>query len=298
LTQISKPPIISIDYKGLNPSLVNILVKQEFLNHPQISGNKWWKLKYNLEQAKSEGHNKLLTFGGAFSNHIYATAASAKEFGFESIGIIRGEETLPLNHVLAFAEECGMKLHYVSREDYRKKKEPEFIESLKEKFGAFYLIPEGGSNLLAVKGCAEWAEEIMRGALFDYVCLPVGTGGTMAGIISGLKGEKEIIGFPVLKGAEFLRDDITNLASEFSGTTHSNWSLNLDYHFGGYAKATQELLQFIEQFQNDYGFPIEQIYTGKMMYGVFDLVKKGFFRKDSTVLVLHTGGVTAFSNHH
>ncbi len=287
----SETPLIQLKNRLFDDFELTVLVKCEYLNHPEISGNKWWKLKYNLAKAKEEGFQKLLTFGGAFSNHIYAVAAAAKENSFESIGIIRGEETLPLNHVLAFAKSCGMKLHYVSREDYRKKNDLPFVASLKEKFGGFYLIPEGGSNSLAVKGCAEWAQKLKEEVSFDYICLPIGTGGTMAGIISGLKGEKEVIGFPVLKGAEFLEEEIKKLIHEYSGKEFSNWHLTYDYHFGGYAKSTLELLEFIDQFKIDFKIPLERIYTGKMMYGVFDLIKKGFFRKGSTVLILHTGGL-------
>jgi 1-aminocyclopropane-1-carboxylate deaminase/D-cysteine desulfhydrase-like pyridoxal-dependent ACC family enzyme len=287
----SETPLIQLKNRLFDDLGLTVLVKCEYRNHPEVSGNKWWKLKYNLVDAKAEGFKKLLTFGGAFSNHIYAVAAAAKENGFESIGIIRGEETLPLNHVLAFAKSCGMKLHYISREDYRKKNDSAFIAWLKEKFGNFYLIPEGGSNVLAVKGCAEWAQKLKIEVSFDYVCLPVGTGGTMAGIISGSQGEKEIIGFPVLKGAEFLEDEIKKLASEYSEKEFSNWQLNYDYHFGGYAKSTPELLSFIDQFKMDFEIPLERIYTGKMMFGVFDLVRKESFRKGSTVLVLHTGGL-------
>jgi 1-aminocyclopropane-1-carboxylate deaminase/D-cysteine desulfhydrase-like pyridoxal-dependent ACC family enzyme len=290
-------PIKKIDYEGENPNSVNILAKLEYLNHAEISGNKWWKLKYNLYRAKEEGHKKLLTFGGAFSNHIYATAATARESGFESVGIIRGEETLPLNHVLAFAKGCGMHLHYISRETYREKKNSDFIQELEEQFGKFYLIPEGGSNLLAVKGCAEWGEQLLSEISFDYLCLPVGTGGTMAGIISGIKDEKEIIGFPVLKGADFLHHDIKRLVEEFSGKNYSKWSLQMDYHFGGYAKFTPDLLRFVDEFKEKYHFPIERIYTGKMLWGVFDLVRKGYFKKGATILVLHTGGLTAFPDH-
>jgi 1-aminocyclopropane-1-carboxylate deaminase/D-cysteine desulfhydrase-like pyridoxal-dependent ACC family enzyme len=297
LIQSLETPFLNLECIGENPGLVNILVKLEYQNHAAISGNKWWKLKYNLIRAKEEGHKKLLTFGGAFSNHIYAVAAAANESGFESIGVIRGEETLPLNHVLAFAKNCGMDLHYISREAYMGKKDPQLIKELEKKFDRFYLIPEGGTNQLAVKGCAEWAQELLVQTSFDYLCLPVGTGGTMAGMVSGLKGEKQIIGFPVLKGADFLYEDISKLVEEFSGGNFSNWSLQTDYHFGGYAKSTPELITFVDQFKPTYHFPIERIYTGKMMWGVFDLVKQGFFKKGSTVLILHTGGLTAFPGH-
>jgi 1-aminocyclopropane-1-carboxylate deaminase len=264
---------------------VRIKIKREDENHPFISGNKWWKLKYNLEEAEKFGHKKLLTFGGAYSNHIYATAAAANELGFESIGIIRGEETLPLNETLAFAKEKGMQLHCVTREDYRKKTEPDFQKKLTDLFGDFYLIPEGGTNELAVKGVAEFANLLSHETEFDYVCLPVGTGGTIAGMISGLDTNKKIIGFPALKGAQFLETEILNY------TQKQNWQLVYEYHFGGYAKSTKELIDFMNEFENVHKIPLDQIYTAKMMFGTFDLVKQGFFKRGSTIMVLHSGGL-------
>lgn len=270
---------------------LTVLLKPEYQNHPYISGNKWWKLKYNLEKAVHQGRTTLLTFGGAYSNHIYATAAAAKELGLSSVGVIRGEETLPLNHTLTFAKECGMQLHYVSREDYRKKSEAAFIKNLNDRFGRFYLIPEGGTNALAVKGCAEFAQQLSHEADFDYLCLPVGTSGTIAGMIEGLDATKQIVGFPVLKGAEFLEREISRFTSK-----KDNWQLIHDYHFGGYAKSTAELEKFKKEFEIEFNFPLDLVYTSKMMYGIFDLAKKGFFRKGATVLILHTGGLQGFNS--
>lgn len=270
---------------------LTVLLKPEYQNHPYISGNKWWKLKYNLEEAVHQGHTTLLTFGGAYSNHIYATAAAAKELGLSSFGVIRGEETLPLNHTLTFGKECGMQLHYVSREDYRKKSEAAFIENLNDRFGRFYLIPEGGTNALAVKGCAEFAQQLSHEVDFDYLCLPVGTGGTIAGMIGGLDATKQIVGFPVLKGAEFLEKEISRFTSK-----KDNWQLIYDYHFGGYAKSAPELEKFKKEFEIEFNLPLDLVYTSKMMYGIFDLAKKGFFRKGATVLILHTGGLQGFNS--
>jgi 1-aminocyclopropane-1-carboxylate deaminase len=264
---------------------VRVLVKREDLNHPYVSGNKWWKLKYNLEEAIKSNHQTLLTFGGAYSNHIYATAAAAHELGLKSIGIIRGEETLPLNETLAFAKSKGMQLHYVSRENYRRKTESEFITHLKNQFGDFYLIPEGGTNTLAVKGVSEFAQTL--GNDFDYLCCAVGTGGTLAGLINGLAGEKKIIGFPVLKGGEFLKEEIENLLL----TKYTNWKLITDYHFGGYAKTSPELTRFINFFNTNTNILIESVYTGKVFAGVYDLIRKNYFEERSTILVLHTGGI-------
>ncbi len=263
---------------------VRLFMKREDLNHPFVSGNKWWKLKYNLAEAEQHGKTTLLTFGGSFSNHIYATAAAAHELKLNSIGIIRGEERLPLNPVLQFAQQHGMRLYYVSREAYRKKADDSFIQSLREKFGDFYLIPEGGSNDLAVKGVEEFAGSIPGN--FDYLCCPVGTGGTLAGLVKGLKGQKTILGISALKDGTFLHDEVVRL-----GATYTNWRVLIDYHFGGYAKSTKELEKFMDEFTQRHNIPLEFIYSGKMIFGIYDLVRRGFFPKDSVVLAIHTGGI-------
>ncbi|HEV8513070.1 MAG TPA: pyridoxal-phosphate dependent enzyme [Cyclobacteriaceae bacterium] len=284
-------PIIEIESDLTVNAGVKILVKREDFNHPIVSGNKWWKLKYNLEEAEKLENRTLLTFGGAYSNHIYASAGAAKELNLKSIGVIRGEEVLPLNSTLAFAKDRGMKLHFVSREDYRKKSQEYFIQNLKEQFGDFYLIPEGGSNSLAVKGCAEFAREKLSLIDFDYLCLPVGTGGTMAGIIAGLEGKKSVLGFSVLKNGDFLNEEVRRLLQEYSEKDYLNWSIQTDYHFGGYAKKTSELEKFILQMKHEYDLNLDPIYTGKMVAGVFDLIKKNYFPRGSTILLLHTGGL-------
>ncbi len=284
-------PIQEIKNDLLGRARVRLLIKREDINHSFVSGNKWWKLKYNLEEAIRLKHDTLLTFGGAYSNHIFATAAAAHELGLKSIGIIRGEESLPHNRTLAFAYEKGMRLHYVSREDYRHKAEHDFIQNLSTRFGDFYLLPEGGTNALAVKGCEEFAKKIFTEIEFDYLCLPVGTGGTMAGIVAGLGGEKEVIGFSVLKGGAFLRDEITRLLKHESIETFKNWKINTNFHFGGYGKRTSVLKDFILTQWQTHELPLDPVYTSKMMYGVYENIKKGIFRRGSTILVLHTGGL-------
>jgi 1-aminocyclopropane-1-carboxylate deaminase len=270
---------------------VKLLVKREDQNHPSVSGNKWWKLKYNLEAAQQQGHKTLLTFGGAYSNHIYATAAAAYEFGLKSIGVIRGEETLPLNATLTFAKSKGMQLHYVSRETYRNKIDNEFTQSLHDRFGDFYLIPEGGTNELAIKGCKEFAQEITKEVDFDYLCLPVGTGGTMAGMIEGLNRQKEVIGYSVLKEGIFLNDEIKNHLKKFSDKVYGNWHIETSYHHGGYAKTNPQLFAFMNEMNTHHNLPLDPVYTAKLMWGVLDMMAKGKFRSGSTVLVLHTGGL-------
>ncbi|MDW8852934.1 pyridoxal-phosphate dependent enzyme [Flavobacterium sp. MMLR14_040] len=267
------------------PNDISLTIKREDLNHPFISGNKLRKLKYNLLQAKAENKTTLLTFGGAFSNHIAAVAYAGKEQGFKTIGVIRGDELLDKieeNPTLKFAQENGMKFEFVSREDYRNKSEISFIEKLKEKFGDFYLVPEGGTNELAVKGC----EEILTAedAAFNYVCCAVGTGGTISGLINSALPNQKILGFPALKG-DFLIDEIRIFAKK------DNWELISDYHFGGYGKINLELIEFINAFFDENKVPLDPIYTGKMFFGVIDLISKKYFPPHSKILLIHTGGL-------
>jgi 1-aminocyclopropane-1-carboxylate deaminase len=266
-------------------SNVTLYIKREDLSHPYVSGNKFRKLKYNLLQVIQEKKKTILTFGGAFSNHILAVAAAGKENGFRTIGIIRGEELaekIAENHTLQKAQELGMVIEFVSRETYRDKNSEEFIINLKEKFGDFYLLPEGGTNDLAIKGCEEVLTK--RDADFDYICCAVGTGGTIAGIINCSKPSQQVLGFPALKG-DFLKEDICKFAK------NNNWELITNYHFGGYGKVTEELIFFINEFYQQYEIPLDPIYTGKMVFGVLDLIEKKWFPDNSKILLLHTGGL-------
>ncbi len=269
---------------------ISLFIKREDLIHPEISGNKFRKLKYNLKEAKKLKKTSLLTFGGAFSNHILATAVAGKLAGFTTVGIIRGEElannlaeTLESNDTLRQVHLNGMKLHFVSREQYRQKKSIGFLEKLKNRFGDFYLIPEGGTNCLAVKGCEEILSKDEAG--FDHICCAVGTGGTISGIINSVSKHQKVIGFPAFKG-NFLIDEIKKYVSE-----KKNWSLNNEYHFGGYAKTTDELIAFINRFKKETKIPLDPIYTGKMVYGVVDLINNNYFAEGTKILMIHTGGI-------
>ena len=267
------------------PNTISLTIKREDLIHPFVSGNKFRKLKYNLLQAKAENKKTLLTFGGAFSNHIAAVAFAGKEQGFKTIGIIRGEEIaskIEENPTLKFAQENGMEFEFVSREEYRLKSEISFLENLKQKFGDFYLIPEGGTNELAVKGCEEILTD--EDSVFDYVCCAVGTGGTISGLINSALPHQKILGFPALKG-DFLQDEIRIFAQ------NERWNLILKYHFGGYGKVNLELIEFINAFFEENNVPLDPIYTGKMVFGVIDLIHKGYFPADSKILLIHTGGL-------
>ena len=277
-------PLVEINDPAFTAAGIRVVLKREDLNHPYVSGNKWWKLKYNIEKVLRHPSRTLLTFGGAYSNHLYAAAAACHKLGLRSIGVVRGEEHPLLNDTLQFAKDQGMQLHYVSRESYRHKTEADFIDALENEFGAFVLVPEGGSNEEAVQGASEFAASLDPS--FDYLCCPVGTGGTLAGLIRGYSPTKTILGFSVLKGAYGMAEEIQHWNA---GKT--NWQLITDYHFGGYAKSTPDLLHFIAQFKARHAVPLEPIYTGKMMSGIFDLTKQGFFKRGSTLLAIHTGGL-------
>jgi len=268
---------------------VHLSVKREDLHGDGISGNKLRKLKYNVAKATEQGATKIVTFGGAYSNHILAASYIKKKYGIDVIGVIRGEELadkINENPTLCKARENGMQFHFVSREKYRNKMSPEFLIELKDKFGIFYLLPEGGTNDLAIKGCEEILTQ--QDVSFDFICCAVGTGGTVAGLINSSTEHQKVIGFSALKG-DFLKDDVAALVSKKS------WTIQTDYHFGGYAKVTSELVTFINDFKKHTGILLDPIYNGKMMYGIFDLIKKGYFPENTSILAIHTGGLQAIS---
>lgn len=272
--------VIPIDDSGLV-----LEMKREDLIHPFVSGNKYRKLKYNLLAAKEEGHDTILTFGGAYSNHIAAVAAACHAEGFRSIGIIRGEELVSVfqeNPTLSFAANCGMQLEFVDRELYRNKSIPEFLERLGMQWGNFYLLPEGGTNELAVKGCAEILTE--EDSRFDFVCCSVGTGGTLAGLINSSFSHQKIIGFAALNGG-FLKEEICKFAA------NDRWEIIGDFAFGGYAKITRELVDFINRFFAQTGIRLDPVYTGKMVYGVMKLIEGNYFPENARILMIHTGGL-------
>jgi 1-aminocyclopropane-1-carboxylate deaminase len=277
------PPLQELSDSLLLQKKIRVFILREDLIHPYISGNKWRKLYYNIQEAKLKEAEKLITFGGAYSNHIAATASAGKEFGFKTIGFIRGEEQLPLNSTLSYAKSCGMEFRYLSRTDYRLKEDAEFLNSILKNEKEYYLIPEGGTNELAVKGCEEITADLRVD--FDYICCAVGTGGTISGIINSLKKHQKAIGFPALKGGDFLKVEIAKY------TTNRQWELNLEYHFGGYAKVKPELINFMNSFKAQYQIALDPVYTAKMLFGLWDLIEKDYFRAGSTIIVVHTGGL-------
>ena len=276
---------INLSHFGIDDSTFQLYLKRDDLLGNGLSGNKLRKLKYNIKAAQNLGFKTVLTFGGAYSNHILAASFVKKKYGIDVIGVIRGEELATKfyeNPTLKAAYENGMQFHFITRTDYRKKSDSFFIESLKEKFGDFYLLPEGGTNALAIKGCQEiLAKDDFS---FDYVTCSVGTGGTISGIINSSKENQQIIGFSALKG-DFLKHDVGLLTSQ------KNWEINTEYHFGGYAKYDRCLIQFINDFKEKTDIQLDSIYNGKQLYGIIDLLKKGCFKKNTSILAIHTGGL-------
>lgn len=265
---------------------IKLFVKREDLIHPLVSGNKFRKLKYNLMGV--DRTNSILTFGGAYSNHIAATAEACSMLGLKSIGIIRGDElgkdlskTLAENPTLKFAHKKGMDLKFVSRPNYRLKEHMPEVKAIKSQIDSLICIPEGGTNAKAIKGCKEILSQEDN---FDVICSSVGTGGTFAGLIESTNYKQTCIGFSALKG-DFLTKEIQ------TWTQKSNWALQTDYHFGGYAKVNSDLIQFINHFQKKYNIPLDPIYTGKMFYGIFDMIKSKSFSKNTRILAVHTGGL-------
>jgi 1-aminocyclopropane-1-carboxylate deaminase len=267
---------------------IRLFIKRDDLLHPAVSGNKWRKLYYNLQAAKEQGKKTLVTFGGAYSNHIHAVAAAGHLIGFQTIGLIRGEEPKKYGATLAFAKLCGMSFRFLSRSVYREKTLPVDLD-----LADCYILPEGGTNDLAITGCGDIVKELLEQlpvATSIHYCVSCGTGGTITGIINALEGRHQVIGFSALKG-DFMKSEITSLQKEYQLTAYTNWTVNCDYHFGGYAKHKKGLLDFMIKFYKETGVALDPVYTGKMIYGVLDLVAKDYFPKGSNIVMIHTGGL-------
>ncbi|CAA9892752.1 1-aminocyclopropane-1-carboxylate deaminase [Candidatus Methylobacter favarea] len=269
-----------LDYYG-----IELWMKRDDLLHPVISGNKWRKLKYSLDHALSLDVDTVISMGGAYSNHLHALAYAGNAIGLKTIGLIRGEQPETLTPTLMDMKNWGMKLKFVSRSEYR---------TLRQYQGSFdlpglkpnqYWLPEGGAQALALKGLAELIAEIE--VPHDVVCVSCGTGATLAGIIDAVPEDISVVGFAAFKNAGFLTDDITRLLSR----NCNNWRINLDYHFGGFAKTTTELISFINEFELNTSIPLEPVYTGKMMYGLYDLLHRQYFKRGQRIIAVHTGGL-------
>jgi 1-aminocyclopropane-1-carboxylate deaminase/D-cysteine desulfhydrase-like pyridoxal-dependent ACC family enzyme len=276
-------PLQEIQDRRLAGTGVRLLLKRDDLISHELPGNKWRKLKYNVGAAIEKQQHTLLTFGGAYSNHIRATAAAGRYFGLTTIGIIRGEEHLPLNPVLAGAVRHGMTLTYLDRTRYRDRANPSIISQLHARFGDFYLIPEGGANGYAVQGCAELPPEIQQD--FDVLCCSSGTGATLAGIATALRPGQRAIGFAALRNGDFLNADVGRLQREYGRVT-DNWSMETEFHFGGFARRNPNLDQFIDDFRARHEVTLDGVYEAKMMYGIFTLLHRGAFDRGTTVVAV------------
>jgi 1-aminocyclopropane-1-carboxylate deaminase len=270
---------------------IKVFLKRDDLIHPSISGNKWRKLKYNLIGLKKD---RILTFGGAFSNHIAATAAICYDLKLRSIGIIRGEETESLNDTLRIAKDLGMHLAFISREEYRNKDADEYQKSLMLKYNDPYIIPEGGANAKGLQGCIEMIDEIDLD--FDVIVSAVGTGATLAGICLGLNDNQKAIGIVVLKGAEYLEKEISDFINDYDSKNKPSGSikkfeLKHDYHFGGYAKMNQTLIDFMKHFYDQHKIKTDPVYSGKSLFALYDMIRKDQFNPGSKIIYYHCGGL-------
>lgn len=274
---------------------IEVLIKRDDLIHHELSGNKYRKLQHNIAQAALLKKQALLTFGGAFSNHIAATAAACNFNNIASIGIIRGEEADRNNTTLSQAIKKGMQIIPVSREEYSRKKEEQYKEELRDRFGDIYIVPEGGANYYGVNGCIEILSE--NPVEFDVLCCAVGTGTTLAGMGIALKDQQRVIGFPAVKNGAYLREEIRQLLKW--SLFDENWvdgimqkiTLETRFHFGGFAKHTEELIAFMNEFYRQCNIPLDFIYTAKMMYGIMELIRSDSFEKGTRILIYHSGGL-------
>ncbi len=286
LEQTFKPSILTkIDDPWLAQYRIKLWMKRDDLLHPIISGNKWRKLKYSLDHALSSGADTIISMGGAYSNHLHALAYVGKVLGLKTIGLVRGEQPVTLTPTLSDIQRWGMELRFVSRGDYRLLRQHKNYQALPGLQPGQYWLPEGGAQALALKGVAELVNEIA--IPYDTFCAPCGTGATLAGMIDAVQQQVSVLGFAALKNAGFLRGEVEGLLSQ----SRHNWQINLDYHFGGFAKTNADLSEFSNDFESKTTIPLEPVYTGKMMYAVYDLIKKHYFKPGERIIALHTGGL-------
>lgn len=283
-------PVNTIRHPLFTKYNVNVLIKRDDLIHPIISGNKWRKLKGNLAHAKPTNKKGIISFGGAFSNHIHALAYACHENDLASIGVIRGEQAYQSNFTLSWARHWGMNLHFVDRKTYKRRHDADYIQELQRKYPDYLILPEGGSNELALGGVSDVIHELNQQALFDTLILPTGSGGTLAGLIAADNNQHQIIGVAVLKEGDYLVNTVKNLLPT-QAQSYNNWKLLTQYHGGGYAKFTRESCSAIADFSQVTGIPFEPVYSGKMLLALLDLVSQGYFPKGHTIMMIHTGGL-------
>jgi 1-aminocyclopropane-1-carboxylate deaminase len=286
---LAEAPIEQVRHSLLDQTGLMLWVKREDLLHPVISGNKWRKLKFNLRHALELEYDHVISMGGPWSNHLHALAWTGHQLGIKTTGIIRGEKTSSQTPTLKEMQSWGMHLESVDRTRFRELRNFKNFDDEPGKTFDGYWLTEGGANTLAMQGVAELVAEIP--AQFDTIALACGTGTTLAGIAHCIAPDKQALGFSALKGANFLNQEVTQLLVSAGDKQRENWTINFDYHFGGFAKTDQKLLDFIVDFEDQTGIPLEPVYTGKLMYGIFDLIKQDYFKPDQKIITLHTGGL-------
>ncbi len=278
-------PISQIKLQFLEENEVKLFIKRDDLIHNDISGNKWRKLNLNVKHVLRQQYKGVITFGGAHSNHLSATAFIGKENDIETVAIVRGDEHVTRSETLKFCEANQMKLIFETRENYRKRNEAEYLKTWQEKYPDYFIIPEGGANDLGVKGCEEIVTEINFD--FDYITVDCGTGATLSGMVRPLQAHQKAIGVQVLKGRDFISEEVMKFSHDYK----EKFEVWTDYHFGGYAKYQDELLDFMRWFYKETDIKLDPVYTGKQFYAIFDQIKKGYFPEKSTIVLTHTGGL-------
>ncbi|MFI3221660.1 MAG: pyridoxal-phosphate dependent enzyme [Methylococcaceae bacterium] len=286
LEETFKPSLLTkIDVPLCAHKAIELWLKRDDQLHPVISGNKWRKLKFSLDHALYSGADTIISMGGMYSNHLHALAYACKALGLKAIAYIRGEAPALLTPTLVDLTAWGMELRFISRTEYRQLRHYKSCLDLPGLKPQQYWLPEGGAQALALNGVAELVAEI--DVAYDYLCVPCGTGATLAGLIAATPNHVSLLGFAALKNAGFLNTDVSSLLAQ----DKSNWQINLDYHFGGFASTTPELLSFISAFETQTGIPLEPVYTGKMMYALYDLISKAYFSAGQRIIAVHTGGL-------
>ena len=297
---LEMPPIESVKLDWCEKHDIDLRVLRLDLLHPLLGGNKWFKLKHNLQAALESGKRSVLSFGGAYSNHLRALAAAGNLFGVETVGIVRGELVKPLNPVLRFAKDQGMRLIPMDREFYKLKHTEQFSQYLREHFASCYVVPEGGSNALGVKGCGDILNliPVQDSRKNRIVALPCGTGATFSGLV--LKAMEDRIkntnffGVSVLKAEGYLQKEVENKLLEMAAQGQLfpiDWRMIDRFHGGGYAKSNNELNHFVIEWNKRTGIPIEPVYTGKLFWGLKEMIEAGEIAAGSEVIAIHTGGV-------
>lgn len=283
-------PVSQIHHPLFNQHQIAVYVKRDDLIHPVISGNKWRKLEANIAEAKASGAKGIISFGGSYSNHIHALAYACYQQQIPVIGFIRGEPSYADNYTLSWAKHWRMKLVFVDRQTYRLRDNLEYLTQLQNKYPNHLIIPEGGSNSLALKGVAKIIMELEHQQAFDSLLLPLGSGGTLAGLINADNNQHQILAINVLKGANYLYQQVKSLLPKHYND-EDKWQIVSGYHCGGYAKFSSDDLAQIQEISAITGIPLEPVYSGKMMLALFDLIKKGYFPKGHKIMLLHTGGL-------